>query len=328
MLERRGRTSIEHPHRKVDAIHIAISGASGTIGGALARSLERDGHRVRPLVRPQTSSQDPDSIAWDPAAGTIDAAALEGLHAVVHLAGVDIAGKRWTDERKRAIRGSRVQGTSLLASTLAALTTPPSVFVCGSAVGYYGNGGGRELTERSPAGEGFLAETVVAWEAAAQAAIDAGIRTVFVRAAAYLTPGKSMLRYMVPPFRFGLGARFGDGYQWFPWISLDDEVAVLRFAMDHDELRGPVNASAPGVVTNRDFTKILAGVLHRPAPWWAPGPVLEVIAGKERAHEVLMADAKVVPEALLDAGFTFRDPELEPALRRILSKDGSQASAS
>jgi uncharacterized protein len=309
-----------HLAGRLTAIDVVISGASGLIGSALAARLEHDGHRVVRLVRPDTASRGADTIAWDPSAGTIDAAGLDGVDAVVHLAGASIADKRWTDERKREIRDSRLQGTSVLTSALAKLSTPPAVLVSGSAVGYYGDASDRELTERSPAGTGFLAEMVADWEAAAQPAVDAGIRTVFVRAAPVLSLEGGLMKYMLTLFRFGLGARFGDGSQWFPWITIDDEVASLLFAIDKEQLRGPVNAAAPGAVTNRTFTKTLGRVLHRPTPWWAPVPVLEILAGKERAQEALMASAKVVPAALLDADFTFSDPELEPALRRILSE--------
>ncbi len=271
-------------------------------------------------MRPDTPGAGAGTIAWDPSAGTIDSAGLEGVDAVVHLAGAGIADKRWTDERKREIKDSRLQGTSVLTAALATLSSPPAVLVSGSAVGYYGDAGDRELTERSPVGTGFLAEMVSDWEAAAKPAVDAGIRTVFVRTAPVLALEGGMMKYMLTPFRFGLGARFGDGSHWFPWITIDDELAALRFTIDNEQMRGPVNAAAPGVVTNKTFTKILGRVLHRPAPWWAPVPVLEIIAGKERTQEALISSAKVVPAALLDADFSFSDPELEPALEKILSR--------
>jgi uncharacterized protein (TIGR01777 family) len=298
---------------------VAITGASGLIGGALSRALERDGHRVARLVRPQTRDPGGDAIRWDPVEGSIEAEGLEGIDAVVHMAGVGIGDKRWTEAHKREVLRSRTEGTTLLASTLAGLRRPPSVFVSGSATGFYGDGGDRGLTESSPAGEGFRAEVVQAWEAAAQPATEAGIRTVLLRTANVLTPDGGLLPFLLTPFRLGLGARFGSGEQWFPWITLDDEVAVIRFAIDDVRLQGPVNAVAPEAITNASFAKALGRVLHRPAPWWAPAPVLELIAGRERAREALLSSAKVVPEVLAGAGFTFGDPHLEPALRRILA---------
>jgi len=300
---------------------VAISGASGLIGGALARALERDGHRVARLARPQTLGAGGDAIRWDPVGGSIEAEGLEGLDAVVHMAGVGIGDKRWTEAHKREVLRSRTEGTTLLASTLAGLQHPPSVFISGSATGFYGDGGDRELTETSPAGEGFRAEVVQAWEAAAQPAIEAAIRTVLLRTANVLTPDGGLLPFLLTPFKLGLGARFGSGKQWFPWITLEDEVAVIRFAIEDDvHLQGPVNAVAPEAVTNASFAKTLGRVLHRPAPWWAPAPVLGLIAGRERAREALLSSAKVSPEALAGAGFTFGDPQLEPALRRILAQ--------
>lgn len=304
---------------------IAISGSSGLIGGALARDLERGGHRIVRVVRPETQHRGGDTIAWDPSAGTIDAAGLEGLDAVVHLAGVGIGDRRWTESRKREILRSRTEGTGLLASTLATLSRPPATFVVGSATGFYGEGGDRELTEDSPAGTGFRADVCVAWEASARPAADAGVRTVLLRSANVLTPDGGLLPFMLTPFKLGLGARFGDGRQWFPWITLSDEVAAIRHVLDDTSLDGPVNAAAPGTVTNRDFATTLGRALHRPAPWFAPAPVLGVIAGRERAREALLSSAKVVPAKLRAAGFSFTDPELEPALRRILATPRERA---
>lgn len=299
---------------------VAISGASGLIGGALARALERDGHRVARLVRPQTLGGGGDAIRWDPVDGSIEAEGLEGIDAVVHMAGVGIGDKRWTEAHKREVLRSRLAGTTLLASTLAGLQRPPSVFVSGSATGFYGDGGDRELTETSQPGEGFRAEVVQAWEAAAQPAIEAAIRTVLLRTANVLTPDGGLLPFLLTPFKLGLGARFGSGKQWFPWITLEDEVAVIRSAIEDVRLQGPVNAVAPEAVTNASFAKALGRVLHRPAPWWAPAPVLGLIAGRERAREALLSSAKVLPEVLARTGFTFGDPQLEPALRRILAQ--------
>ncbi|MEO8477412.1 MAG: TIGR01777 family oxidoreductase [Actinomycetota bacterium] len=299
---------------------VAITGASGLIGGSLADALGQDGHRVVRLVRPQTRGSEGDKVRWDPVGGTIEADGLEGLDAVVHLAGAGIGDTRWTRAHKQEIMRSRAEGTALLASALGRLQRPPTVFVCGTATGFYGDGGERELTEEAPAGEGFRAEVCRAWEAAALPVTDAGVRLVLLRTANVLSTNGGLLPFLLTPFKLGLGARFGDGRQWFPWITLEDEVAAIRFAITNGRLRGPVNAAAPAAVTNAAFAKTLGRVLRRPAPWWAPGPVLRVIAGKERADEALLSSAKVVPAVLQDAGFGFGDPEVEPALRRILAR--------
>ncbi|HSJ49877.1 MAG TPA: TIGR01777 family oxidoreductase [Actinomycetota bacterium] len=297
---------------------IAISGSSGLIGRALASALVRDGHRVVRLVRPETEGTGGDTVAWDPRSGAIDRAGLEGVDAVVNLAGAGVGSGRWTAGRKRELFRSRVRGTHVLARTLAALQAPPAVFVSGSAVGYYGDRGDRELTESDGPGSGFLPEVARAWEEAAAPARDAGIRTVLLRSAHVLAPHGGLLPYLVTPFRLGLGARFGDGRQWFPWVTLEDEVGAIRFAIEERSVHGPVNAAAPEPVTNRALTATLARVLRRPAPWWAPAPVLRALVGAERADQVLLWSAKVVPGALLRAGFSFADPQLEPALRRLL----------
>jgi uncharacterized protein (TIGR01777 family) len=297
---------------------VAITGSSGLIGGALTRALERSGHRVVRVVRPETAARGADTVVWDPRTGTIDRAGLEGVGAVVHLAGAGIGDRRWTREHKREILRSRTEGTGLLASALASLRSKPGVLVSGSATGYYGDGGDHELTESSPAGRGFRAEVVTAWEAAAGPAVGAGIRTVLLRTANVLTPDGGLLPLLLTPFRLGLGARFGSGREWFPWITLEDEVAAIRFAIETGAVQGPVNVAAPQPVTNRAFSAALGRVLRRPAPWIAPTAVLRLIAGSERADEALLSSAKVVPAALLRAGFVFGDPELEPALRRML----------
>jgi uncharacterized protein (TIGR01777 family) len=298
---------------------IAITGSTGVIGTAVVAQLERDGHRVVRLVRPETRQTSGASLPWDPASGEIDAAGLEGIDAVIHLAGAGIGDRRWTETRKREILRSRTDGTSLLARTLATLTRPPEAFIVGSATGFYGDRGETPLTEDAPAGVGFRAEVCIAWEAAAEPAVDAGIRTVLLRTGNVLTTEGGLLPFLLTPFKLGLGARFGDGRQWFPWITLDDEVAVIASAISNERLSGPVNAVAPEAVTNRMFTKTLARTLGRPAPWWAPSPVLQAIAGSERAKEALLSSAKVIPAALEREGFAFGDPTLEAALRRIVS---------
>lgn len=297
---------------------IVISGASGLVGTALTRSLIAHGHRPIALVR-RTPEPGADEIEWHPAAGTIDASGLEGVDAVVHLAGAGIGDKRWTDDRKRVIRDSRTDGTALLATTLAGLDRKPAKLLSGSAIGYYGSRGDELLTETAVAGSGFLADLCVAWEAAATPAIDAGIRTAFLRTSIVLTDQGGTLAKQLPLFKLGLGGRFGPGTQWTSWISLRDEVRAIEFLLEND-VRGPVNLCSPNPVTNLAFTKTLGSVLSRPTVIPVPlfGPKL--LFGAEFVEELILASQKVAPSVLADAGFSFEDDELEPALRRILRK--------
>jgi uncharacterized protein len=287
---------------------IAISGSSGSIGTALIAELERRGDRVLRLV------------AWDPEAGTIDAAGLEGIDAVVHLAGVPIGDHRWSTAYKAAIIDSRVLGTGLLAATVAGLQRPPSVFASASAVGYYGNRGEDVITEETGPGVGFPTQVCLAWEAASASVTQAGIRRVIFRSGNVLSKLGGVLPYMLTPFRLGLGAKFGNGRQWFPWVSLDDEVGGIVHSLLHREIVGPVNISAPSPVRNAELAKALGRALHRPTPWRAPAFALAVIAGKERADEVLLGSQRIEPAVLKRTGYVFTDPELGPALRRILAR--------
>lgn len=297
-------------------MQLAITGASGLIGTALAASLRADGHTVRPLVR--RPSDDPAAVRWSPQDGTIDAAGLEGVDAVVHLAGAGIGDKRWTPERKRVLRESRTAGTDLIARTLAALDTPPRVLVSASAVGYYGDPGDAVVTEDSPPGDDFVADLVQAWEAGAAPAVDAGIRTVFLRTAPVLAREGGILPRMALPFRLFVGGRLGSGRQWMSWVTLDDAVAAIRFLIDRDDLAGPANVTAPEPVTNAELSAALAAALHRPnlLPVPALGPRL--LFGREMADTLLFVSQRVVPRVLLDAGFRFAHPEIAPALASIL----------
>jgi uncharacterized protein (TIGR01777 family) len=301
-------------------VEVAITGASGLIGSALARSLRGDGHTVRPIVRP--TSSDPESgehaIRWDPAAGTIESDALEGIDAVVHLAGAGIGDKRWSPERKREIRESRVRGTDLLARTLAGLSRPPAVFVSGSAVGYYGDRGDEELTEQSAPGADFLAEVVQAWEAAAQPAVDAGIRTVFLRNGVVLAADGGMLPRLVTLFRFFVGGRLASGRQWMSWVSIDDEVGVIRFLFERADLAGPVNVTGPSPATNAQFTEALGAALHRPTVVPVPAFGPRLVLGREMADELLFVSQRAVPAALTAAGYEFAHPEVATALQAML----------
>jgi uncharacterized protein (TIGR01777 family) len=302
---------------------VAISGASGLIGSALARSLEADGHRVGRLTRPQSKpATGGDRITWDPAAGTIDAAALEGIDAVVNLAGAGIGDKKWTPARKQEVLDSRLQVTGLLARTVAQLDTPPSVFVSGSAVGYYGNRGDEILTEDSGPGDDFLAEVCIQWEDAARPAAEAGLRVAWIRTGLVLDGRGGVLQRMLLPFKLGLGGRAGSGTQYRSWISLADDVSAIRRIIDDPGLGGPIDLTAPNPVTDAVFATTLARVLHRPAKLPTPMLPLKVRFGDELVQHLLLDGQRVMPGKLLASGFTFAHPDLETALRAVLAKVG------
>lgn len=298
---------------------VAISGARGFIGAALARSLEGDGVTVLRLVRrdPRPGANE---VHWDPERDTIDGASLEGVQAVVHLAGESID-QRWTAARKRRLRDSRVRGTGLVARTLAALASPPAVLVSGSAVGIYGSDRGDErLTEESEAGVDFLGQLGVAWEGAATPAADAGVRVVHPRFGVVLGEEGGALRRMLPAFRMGVGGRMGSGRQWMSWISLADAVRVIRFLIERDDLDGPVNAVAPEPVTNTVFTEELGRALRRPTLLAVPRPALLAAFG-EMADGTILASQQVYPERLVAAGFDFLHPRLEQAFAAIFAAE-------
>jgi uncharacterized protein (TIGR01777 family) len=296
---------------------IAITGSTGTIGEALVRSLTAEGHRVLRLVRPASSTAGGDTAAWDPATGAIDAGALEGLDAVVHLAGVGIADSRWTDEQKDRILTSRTTGTTLLAETLAGLSSPPRALLSGSAIGYYGDRGDAEIDETVGAGDDFPARVCVEWEQCAQAAVDAGIRVAFLRTGIVQSTEGGALAKQLPFFKLGLGGKVGSGRQWISWISIDDEVRAIRFLVDAD-VSGPVNLVAPNPVTNAEYTTTLGGVLRRPTTILPiTGPRL--LYGRELADSLLLTSQRVVPAALTAAGFEFTHPDLRGALQDLLS---------
>lgn len=298
-------------------MRILVSGATGLIGSALVRHLTTGGDEVTRLGRSQPRPGEA-AIRWDPAAGTLEPADLEGFDAVVHLAGESIAGGRWTAAKKARIRDSRVRGTGLLAESLARSTSPPRVMLSASAIGFYGNRGDEALDEDSPPGSGFLAEVCRDWEAAARPALEAGIRLVHLRTGLVLSPAGGALAKMLLPFRLGLGGRIGGGRQYVSWITLDDEVEAIRHVLLTDSLAGPVNLVAPGPVTNRELTRALGRVLRRPTLLPAPSFALRIMLG-EMAGALLLSGARVLPRRLLDAGFRFRDPELEGALERLLA---------
>jgi uncharacterized protein (TIGR01777 family) len=299
-------------------VDVVVSGASGLIGTALTAALTEAGHRVVRLRRGAVTGGD--VIGWDPAAGLIDAPALEGIGAVVHLAGEGIAEKRWTDEQKERIRESRTRGTSLLAGAVASREAKPSVFVSGSAIGGYGIDRGDEvLTEESALGDDFLATVVRDWEAATQPVVDAGIRTVHMRSGIVLAPQGGTLKRLLLPFRVGLGGRIGTGDQWMSWIMLADEVGAILHALADDSLRGPVNFTAPTPVTNREFTQTLGRVLHRPTVLPTPLFPLKLVYGAELVDALLLASQRVVPSKLEATGYRFEYATLEDGLRAALA---------
>jgi uncharacterized protein len=305
-------------------LHVVVTGASGLIGSALVRRLTDDGHRVTRLVR---RAAGPGEIFWNPAAGVLDPAPLEGIDAVVHLSGENV-GARWTAARKARIRASRVASTRLLSETLAVLQHPPRVLVSASAVGIYGDRGDEILTEQSSLGNpdrDFLASVAREWEAAADPARDKGIRVVHPRFGVVLSPAGGALQKMLPPFRLGLGGRFGSGKQWMSWISLDDAVEAVYRALvaDGPGLEGAVNVTAPEPRTNRDFTDTLARVLSRPAPLAVPEAALRLALG-EMAGGTILASSRALPAKLLQVGYAFRHVGLEGALRHVLRKDGGR----
>ncbi|GIX44898.1 MAG: hypothetical protein KatS3mg130_1306 [Candidatus Sumerlaea sp.] len=304
-------------------MRILVSGASGFIGRPLVETLRKQGHDVIRLVRRPPAHAD--ERYWNPQRGEIqleepDAAPLE-LDAVVHLAGENIAGGRWSPAKKARIRESRVVGTRLLAETLAGRANPPRVFICASAIGIYGDRGEEMLTEDSPpAQNGFLVEVAREWEASANIAQKAGIRVVNLRLGVVLGLGGGALAAMLPPFRWGLGGPLGSGQQYMSWIALEDALACIDFVLSQSALSGPVNCVAPYPVTNREFTRELARVLRRPAFFRVPELAIKLLLG-EMGRELLLASTRVYPKRLLDAGFHFCLPTLGEALEAILRKD-------
>ncbi|MFP4311726.1 MAG: TIGR01777 family oxidoreductase [Nitriliruptoraceae bacterium] len=296
----------------------AITGSTGLIGEALVASLTADGHTVHRVVR-SGSAAGPNDLVWDLGARTIEQDKLEGVDVVVHLAGEPIGSSRWTAETKRRIHDSRAVGTRLLAEALAGLDTKPRAFLSSSAVGYYGDRGEEVLTEDSAPGEDFLARVCIAWEEAARPAVDAGIRTVHPRTGVVIAADGPLIDKIELPFRLGVGGRVGDGRQYVPWISLVDEVRALRFLADHEELAGPVNLAGPEPATNRDLTKELGAVLRRPTVLPIPAFAVRLLYG-EMGETLATVSNRVVPQRLLDAGFTFTHPTLRAALEEALGR--------
>jgi uncharacterized protein (TIGR01777 family) len=295
---------------------VAISGASGLLGRALAKHLRARGTRVIALVRQRERAGD-DAVWWDPTSEHNDLSALAGASAVVHLAGENVAQRRWSEAQKRRIHDSRKLGTQNLSRTLAALDSPPAALISASGIGFYGDSGARVLLETEPPGAGFLSQVCVDWEAGADAARARGLRVVHPRIGLVLTPEGGALAKMLPLFRLGLGGRIGHGQQYLSWISLPDLVRVLTFAIDSDTLSGPLNAVAPHPVTNSELTRALGAALGRPTLFPVPAAALRLALGE--LSVALLASQRVKPAVLERAGFEFLHPELDTALRAVLA---------
>lgn len=297
---------------------ILVSGSHGLVGTALLKRLSSEGHETYRLIRgePEAGSHD---ISWDPFKGTIGVECLNSIDAVIHLAGENIASGRWTDAKKKAILESRVKGTRVLSEALARLAQPPSTLISASAIGYYGDRGEQLLTEDSVPGSDFLADVCKQWEAAAEPAVQKGIRVVFARFGIILDANDGALSKMLPPFRMGAGGRVGDGKQWMSWIALDDVTNALSLVLQTDSLRGPINFVAPEPVTNAEFTKALGTALARPTVFPIPAFGVRLIFG-EMADALLLSSQKVDPQVLKSAGYQFAYPNIDSALKHVLSQ--------
>jgi len=293
-------------------MNILVTGSTGLIGSELCAFLAANKHRIVRLVRKAPAGSD--EIAWDPSSGKLGTGSLEGIDAVIHLAGESIAGGRWTAERKRRIRESRINGTRLLVQALGRLSNPPKSLVSVSAVGYYGDRGEELLVEDSGPGTGFLADLCREWEKATEPATAHGIRVVIPRLGMVLSPKGGALAAMLPAFRCGIGGRIGSGRQYMSWIAMDDLLGVFLHAIHCELLRGPVNAVSPNPATNREFSKTLGRILSRPVLFAMPSFAARAVFG-EMADEALLASARVSPARLRDSGYPFKFPELESALR-------------
>ena len=297
-------------------MRVLVSGSTGLIGSMLFENLEASGHEVVRLLRPQSPGA-AQGILWDPATGSLDRREIEGFDAVVHLAGENIANRRWSADQMARIRDSRIGGTRLLAGTLASLESPPSVFACASAGGYYGNRGSEVLSEDARPGGGFMANSTKEWEDAAAAAAAAGVRVVNLRIGVVLTAAGGMLARVLPFFRLGLGGRLGSGSQFMSWLTRSDAIDAIVWTLEHDDLSGPFNVSSPNPVTNSEFTRALSRALGRPAFFAVPGLALRIVQGD--LAEVVTSSARMDPARLRASGFRFKHPEIEGALRWALT---------
>lgn len=292
-------------------MRVLVAGSSGFLGTACTSQLRASGHEVRRLVRREPRGGE---FGWDPPSGHIDEGAFDGVDAVVNFCGASLATGRWSGARKQLLLDSRIEPTEVLAEAVAEHGT--GVLLNASGINIYGDTGDAEVDESAPAGRGFLAELCTAWEAATAPA-SAAARVVLLRTSPVLDGAGGLLGPLKALFKLGLGGRLGSGKQYFPWISLPDYVAALEFALEHDDIRGPLNLVAPQAVTNAEFTTAFGHAVHRPTPWWAPGPLLRVALG-EAADEMILTGPRAVPRALLDAGFPFAHPRLDEALAAVL----------
>ena len=302
-------------------MRVAITGSTGLIGSALTRSLLLDGHQVLRLTRGGTTAAFADgseSAGWDPMAGTVQPGALDGVEAVVHLAGAGIGDKRWNDAYKKELRDSRVLGTQTIARAVAELDVKPRVLISSSAVGYYGDTGDRVVEESTPAGTDFLGRLCVEWEDAAAPAAQAGIRVVHPRTGLVVSAKGGAWGKLFPLFQYGVGGRLGSGNQYWPFIALADHIAALRFAIDNEDVVGPLNFSAPEPLTNREITKAMGRAMHRPTLASVPEFALKIVIGEFASG--ITGSCRAVPAALLKAGFTFQYPTIEDSLNAVLKK--------
>jgi len=295
---------------------VLISGSTGLIGHALQKSFTEKGYEL--LLASRKEPKDEQHIQWSLEDGFSEPEKLEGIDAVVHLAGESVSGLRWTEDKKKAIRDSRVLGTRNVVGAISKLKNKPKTFIAASAVGFYGERGDEEVTESSAAGDNFLAEVSKAWEAESRRAEDAGIRTVLLRTGIVLSKDGGALSTMLLPFKLGVGGVVGSGKQWMSWISLDDEIAIINFAIENENIRGAVNAVSPNPVTNHDFTKTLGEVLYRPTFLPIPEFAVSMVFG-EMGDALLLASTKVIPKRLEDAGFEFKYPDLKTAIEHAVA---------
>jgi uncharacterized protein len=309
-------------------VRILISGSTGLVGSALVDSLSHQGHDLTRLVRPGTALRKPKATAarelpqipWNPQSGLLNSRAEE-VEAIIHLAGASIAGHRWTAAWKRELGDSRVSATRQLVASVRRLRRPPQIFIAASAIGFYGNRGDEELTESSPSGTDFLAQLTVDWEAESVRAAELGARVVILRFGVILAKDGGALPRMALPFRLGVGGRIGSGRQWISWVTLEDIVGIIRFALETNLLSGPANAVSPNPIQNAEFTQALGRVLHRPTIFPAPPFALRLALG-EMADSLLLASQRVYPTKLQRLGFRFLHPDLEPALAAVLKRSG------
>ncbi len=295
---------------------ILISGASGLVGSALINLLKQKGHSVSSLVRREAKSKN--EVQWNPQSGIKNINDLENFDAVIHLAGENIGGKRWTEEQKKKIRESRVKGTSVLRDAILKLKNPPKTFISASAIGFYGDRGNKTLDEESAVGTGFLPEVCQEWENSSKSLSEKGIRLVYIRIGVVLAPNGGALAKMLFPFKMGVGGIIGNGKQFMSWIELEDLTEIFSFALENEKVSGAINAVSPNSVTNYEFTKSLGKVLKRPTIFPLPGFVAKIVLG-EMAQDLLLASTKVTPKKLLGLGYKFRNANLEKAFRKVLS---------